>query len=60
MAKKKKAEKQLVYVLKNGDRYNVIAETGKYYLCEGNTQFRKLANRGVIEEAEIENEEAEE
>lgn len=52
MAKKKAPKSRLVYVLRNGDRYDVTGENGKYYLCEGNTQFRKSAKRGeLIKEA---------
>lgn len=46
MAKKKTAKKR-IFVLKNGDRYEITGETGKYWLC-GPTQFRKLAERGRI------------
>lgn len=47
MATKKKAKKKAVFILKNGTRYDVTGETGKYVLC-GNTQFRKSARRGEI------------
>ena len=47
MATKKKTKKKAVFVLKNGTRYDVTGETGKYVLC-GNTQFRKSARRGEI------------
>lgn len=54
MAKKKTSAKtKRVFALKNGDEYDVISETGKYYICNG-TQFRKSANRGVIWLKEIE------
>lgn len=48
MAKKKTKK---VYVLSNGERYDVTGETGRYFLC-GETQFRKAARRGkVVKEA---------
>ena len=50
MAKKKKAVGR-EYVLSNGEVYVVTGETGKYYLCEGGTQFRKSAKRGVLRDA---------
>ena len=48
MAKKKTQTTQRVYVLSNGERYNVINEDGKYYICECGTQFRKSAHRGKL------------
>lgn len=51
MAKKKQNYK-LVYVFPNGEKYDVIGENGKYYLCEG-TQFRKSAERGILVKEEI-------
>lgn len=59
MAKKKAKDKKLLYILHNGDQYTVIAETGKYYVCDGNTQFRKSAGRGTLVEAPAEPEETE-
>lgn len=53
---KKKPKFKLVYVLSNGETYTVIGENGKYYLCEGNTQFRKSAERGVLIKEEIKEE----
>ena len=50
---KKKAKTRLVYTLHNGDTYVVTGDTGKYYLCEGDTQFRKSAKRGVLSKEEI-------
>lgn len=47
MAKKKSKTKQF-FVLSETERYEVIGETGKYYLCEGGTQFRKLGGRGTL------------
>ena len=54
---KKKPKFKLVYVLSNDEKYTVIGENGKYYLCEGNTQFRKSAERGVLLKEEIGTEE---
>lgn len=49
MASKKKtaAKTKSFFVLKDGTRYEVTGETGKYVLC-GDTQFRKSAGRGEI------------
>ena len=55
MAKKKQNYKQ-VYVFPNGEKYEVVGENGKYYLCEGDTQFRKSAERGILVKEEIETE----
>lgn len=52
---KKKAKTKKVFVLSNGDRYDVTGETGKYYVC-GDTQFRKLGGRGEIVEVPAETE----
>lgn len=52
---KKKAKTKKVFVLANGDRYDVTGETGKYYIC-GDTQFRKLGGRGEIVEVPVETE----
>ena len=38
MGKKNKAETFLV--MKNGDRYKIVGENERYWLCEG-TQFKK-------------------
>lgn len=54
MAKKKAPKFKLVYILRNGDKYDVIGDTGKYYVCAGNTQFRKNAKRGALMKEEIE------
>lgn len=53
MAKKKTKK---VYVLDNGERYDIIGENGRYYLCEV-TQFRKAAERGRVAKEEIAEEE---
>ena len=53
MASKKKAKTKTIFVLHaTGEQYDVIAETGKYYICNG-TQFRKSGNRGVIREVAL-------
>ena len=54
---KKKSAQQYNYVLANGEVYKVISETGKYYICEGDTQFRKSAKRGTLVKADKESEE---
>lgn len=38
------AKKEIIgyVVLKNGKKYEVISETGKYWVCKNN-QFRKLS-----------------
>ena len=51
---KKKTQTKLVYVLTNGERYDVSGENGKYYLCECGTQFRKSANRGKLVKEAVE------
>lgn len=53
---KKKPKFNLVYVLSADEKYTVIGENGKYYLCEGDTQFRKSAERGILVKEEIETE----
>lgn len=53
MAKKGK-KTRLVYVLENGETYNVISDSGKYYICECGTQFRKSAKRGTLKKIEVE------
>lgn len=50
---KKKPKTKLVYILKNGERYDVISDSGKYYVCAGHTQFRKNAHRGELVKEEI-------
>lgn len=66
MAKKKTAAKtaesniKRVYVLADGTTYDILSETGKYYICAYGTQFRKSANRGKVESVEIESAESEE
>lgn len=49
---KKKAKTKKVYVLHSGGTYDVIEETGKYYICP-ETQFRKSAKRGALHDVEI-------
>lgn len=56
MAKKKTKK---VYVLSNGERYDVTGENGRYIFC-GETQFRKAARRGKIEKETVEESESEE
>lgn len=48
MAKKKEKGKRF-FILPTGEKYEVIGETGRYYICTDGIQFRKSANRGVIE-----------
>lgn len=45
MGKKNRTEAFLV--MKNGDRYKVVGENERYWLCEG-TQFRK-SNPNIME-----------
>ncbi len=59
MAKKRQKTK-LVYLMPNGDKYDVISDTGKYYVCAGGTQFRKSARRGKLMKEEIDAENTEE
>ncbi len=40
MPKKSIKKKKRIILLKNGSKYEIKSETGKYYICE-NTQFRK-------------------
>lgn len=56
MAKKKTKK---VYILSNGERYDVTGETGRYFLC-GETQFRKAARRGKVVKEAVEESESEE
>ena len=52
--KKKSAKTYKVLVLDNGREYELVGETGKYWLCKG-TQFRKSAHRdAVVETRKIE------
>ena len=61
MSKKKSAPKsKKVYVLADGTTYDIISETGKYYLCAYGTQFRKAAKRGKVERVDLESAENEE
>ena len=55
MAKKAK-KTRLIYVLDNGEVYNVVSVTGKYYVCECGTQFRKGANRGILKKVDADSE----
>lgn len=48
MATKKKAKADRVFVLPDGEKYNIVGETGKYILCENGIQFRKSAKRGEV------------
>lgn len=54
MAKKKTKK---VYILSNGERYDVTGENGRYIFC-GETQFRKAAKRGKIEKEAVEESES--
>lgn len=56
---KKQPKTKLIYVLPNGETYTVIGDTGKYYVCECGTQFRKSAKRGILKRIEIEPKKAE-
>ena len=51
--------KQKIVVLTNGERFPVVKEHGKYWIC-GDTGFRKLSKQiASVEEVEIPDEEAE-
>lgn len=49
---KKKAKSKTVFVLRDGTRFDVTGEDGKYVYC-GDTQFRKSAMRGELISEEI-------
>lgn len=59
MAKKKEKAKRF-FVLPTGERFEVIGETGRYFICADGIQFRKSANRGVIEKVKPEEKKEEE
>lgn len=57
MTKKKAKKRQLIFELPDGTQYLVTGEDGVFWYCrgeQGDTQFRKAANRGIVKEAEEE------